>query len=268
MIRHTLSAFLILVLFSNLTHAGLSSYFEDFEAMDVNDPNALSPGPFGDPNNWEYFNIVGGGLYSYGGNAPNIQTGSIPPPRISSVLAEYGGQHLNVFSDYENRDAHPLPLPATTGLPVVVNVLRFQSFDPSDIGSTWNLSFEHAGAVENGTDFSPTGATTTAAFIRVFDFGFNFLGGTELDTTGAPLATGGFTPGLVSQFFDPAWGVTDGFVQFGFTNTASNFEQSGIYYDNVRFARVPEPSAFLFLSVVMLGIGTLAKYRRRLPSRC
>ena len=257
-----LSVFLLSYIVAGQSHAVLTPYFEDFESLDINDLNALSPGPLGDPNNWEFFNSVIG-LYDYTGLAPNIQTGA-GAPRISSVLNEHGGKYLNVFSDYENRDAHPLPPPdpPPAGVPVVVNVWRLQRFGPVDLGTTWNLDFDYAGAVEGGTNFAPEGSTTTAAFIRVFDFGCNFLGGAELDTTGAGLVTtSGFVPGTVSQFIDPAW--TEGFVQFGFTNTASNFEGSGVYYDNVRIAPIPEPSAFLFLAVVFTGLGALSRYRRR-----
>ena len=144
--------FSTLLLFPAFANAGLTMFEENFDALDINSPTVLF-----DSGGWEFFNVGNstnpGTAYEYRGNAPN-------GPQISSLLAEFGGQHLNIFSDYHNVDAHPGP----DGVPVEVNVQRILFFDASDIGTTWSFAFDFAGAIENGVDFSPTGDTQTSAF--------------------------------------------------------------------------------------------------------
>lgn len=179
-------------------------------------------------------------------------------------MAEFGGQHLNVFSDYHNVDAHPGP----NGVPVEVNVQRILFFDETDVGSTWSFEFDFAGAIEQGVDFSPTGDSRTSAFLGVFDVNFNRIVEQRLDTTNAPDAPN-FSSAKLTQFLDPGFGLTEGFIQFGFTNVAANNDNSGIYYDNIRFdlETVPEPSAAVSLLFLAVGIAGRTWWCRRLNAQ-
>lgn len=223
--------------------AQITSYSQDFEGMDVNSPTALSD------DGWLYFAASSLG-YTYAGPAPNTFA------QISNVLAEtapgLGDQHLNIYSDYQNVDAH------SSGNPVTISVYQEQTFTPGELGSTVGFEFDYAGAIEQGFDFSPTGQTTTIAFIRVFDPVYNPLQEVVLDTVSATDFPG-FDSALLSIVLDPIW-INGGVIQFGFGNTAANVDNSGIYYDNINFGVIPTPAA---LPAGLLGLGLFATRRRR-----
>jgi hypothetical protein len=52
-------------------------------------------------------------------------------------------------------------------------------------------------------------------------------------------------------------------LQIGFTNTASNFEPSGNFYDNINVTSVavPEPGSLALLAIVSAGV--VGRRRRR-----
>ena len=194
----------------------LWSYNQDFEGLALPSEGAL----LGD--NWLVFGNVfdsgGNYLYGYGPfDAPNdgaafcaIVTGE--------GGAEQGMQQLAVYSDYNNGD-HGL------GNLIEANVFQEQLIGPGDVTEVWFFSWDaKLGNLEGGS--------TALGFIKTLDpnAGFattNFL---TVDMTNIPNTWGSY---LLYIFIDPS---LDGqILQFGFLNTATNYEGSGVIYDNVRF---------------------------------
>jgi len=219
--------------------AALSAYSQNFESLVATDPAALGA------DGWLIFgNVFGPGgtpyLYGYGvfpapnaGNAfSNIDTGQ--------GGVDQGAQQLVIFSDYNNGD-HAL------GNLIEANVFQERSISAGDVGSTWTFQFD----AKLGNLVAPTSAV---AFIKTLDpnAGFattNFL---TLDTDTIPNTWGTYsidiliTPALVGQL-----------LQFGFNSTATNYNASGVFYDNINF-NIPTPG-----SLALLGLGGLVATRRR-----
>ncbi|MGF1508414.1 MAG: Ig-like domain-containing protein [Myxococcota bacterium] len=203
---------------------------QDFESLDANSATALSD------DGWLVFaNVFDAGgtfLFSFGPNpAPNA-TVSPDDTFISAVVtgegdASQGEQQLSVFNDYNCCDL-------TTGSPqghgngtdrVEVNVFQeINSIPASFIGQTLTFSFDaKRGNIE--------GATTARAFITTLDpnSGFSQTNFVEVDVTSIPDTWARYEISL--DLSDPA--LEGQILQVGFRNTASDFEGSGIFYDNV-----------------------------------
>lgn len=219
----------------------LSSYDENFESLNQADGAALTNA------GWLVFGNVfdgsnGNFLYGYGVfGAPN------GTPGFSSVAAGEGGpdqgnQQLVVYSDYNNGDHG-------NGHLIEANVFQEQTVDAGDVGSTWTFEFDaKAGDIED--------PTTALAFIKTLDpnNGFATTNFITLDTTN--LASTWDTYSL-SIMIDG--GLAGQILQFGFASTATNFNASGNFYDNVSFTAVPVPGAV----VLMLSAMGLLGARRR-----
>lgn len=194
---------------------------------------------------WEYF-ADNAGLGAYGGAAPGAG------PQISALANDgSGNQYINFYANYGNGPVHNNP-PLQEAISLYVNQ-PFTAGD-ADLGETWYFDFSFA----LNQFAAPGGSTQVGAFIRVFDPFFNLLDEQTFDTS---VATAAFqpAPGL-SQTFDPGWDA-GGFVQFGFNNLVGNYEGSGMFYDDIRFANspIPEPS-----TLGLLGLsGALILRRRR-----
>ncbi len=175
---------------------------------------------------WRFTN-TNGPLSPYSGLAPN-------GPQICTLSNDgAGNQFLNMFADYDNQF-----MPTET---LTLHVYQEQSFtaDDAERGETWNFDFDYARAIN---PFGPGGATTTGAFIRVFDDNLDLLREEVFPTTAA---TGpAYSRGSVSLSFDPSW-TTGGTLQFGFTSTVTNYQPSGVYYDNLDFSKVVSPTFVL-----------------------
>jgi len=197
---------------------GLEGYDQDFEALDIMDPDALTN------DGWLIFANVfdpsSNFLYGYGVfGAPNGSGG------FSNVASGFGGppqqaQHLDVFSDYNNTDH---------GVGNLIDALVFQEqpIAPQDSGETWTFGFDYRQNPNNTAS-----GTTTRAFVKVVqtsNMSFVELFNAEFDTTGASLST--WDRGEIDVVIDPSWaGET---IQFGFASVATNFEPSSRLYDNV-----------------------------------
>jgi hypothetical protein len=213
---------------SSVANASIDAFSTDF-----NSATDLTP--------WEFFGDNGGLAGGYGGAAPN-------GPQISALADDGGGnQFMNVYANYANGLVHNNP-PAQENISVYVN----QAFGAADTasGATWQFDFDYAENPPNPV----TGATTTGAFIRVFDVFFNLLDQQMFDTNAS--ATAAFQSASLSQTLDSAW--TNGNIQFGFTNKTGDYQGSGRFYDNVNWdvaaADVPVPATIWLVGAALMGL--------------
>ncbi len=218
----------------------LSSYDENFEGLNQADGAALANAgwlAFGN-----VFDSGGGYLYGYGVfGAPN------GTPGFSSVAAgeggpDQGGQQLVVYSDYNNGDHG-------NGNLVEANVFQEQFVDAGDVGSTWTFQFDAKG----GDLVAPS---SSVAFIKTLDpnAGFATTNFITFDTTDLADTWNTFS---LSIMIDAS--LTGQILQFGFAATATNFNASGNFYDNVSFTAVPVPGAVVLM---LSALGLLGARRR------
>jgi beta-glucanase (GH16 family) len=198
------------------------SYSTDFEAAD---PAGAEIG-----DGWTTFiNVFDGGggfLYGYGTfPAPN-GTGAISSIESGEAGAAQGTQYLNAFSDYNNPDH------ASGNL---INVLIFQerSIQATD-GGTYRLSFDAKAPSSDG--IAPP--STATAFIKTLDPASGFATTTEVTIDMSSVSNSEWVTFSVDLELD-AEALQGQLIQFGFTNTATNYDPSGIYYDNVDFGLAP-----------------------------
>jgi hypothetical protein len=193
----------------------LTPYTQDFENLIQPLPSALAD------DGWLVFGNVfnDDGSYAYG-------YGAFPAPNNGLAFCQIdvgqggpdqGLQQLSVFNDYENQTAHE------SGQLVESNVFQEQVIGPADIGQRWVFQFQHKMG-------NLAGDSTALAFIKTLDPGngyalTNFL---SLDMTSIPADWGG------SYIVIEIDASLDGqILQIGFSNTASYYDPSGVYYDNV-----------------------------------
>ena len=198
--------------------AQLAIYTQDFETLIQADPGALGA------DGWlvfaNVFNSGGGYEYGYGVfPAPN-NPGS---PAFCLIADGQGGgaqgtQQLVTFSDYNNPD-HGI------GYIIETNVFQEQSVGATDVGTTW--IFEYDAKLGD-----LAGASTALGFIKTLDpnAGYATTNFITTDMTSIPTTWGTYQ---VAIFVDAA--LVGQLMQFGFLTTASNYEPSGMFYDNVAF---------------------------------
>jgi uncharacterized repeat protein (TIGR01451 family) len=206
--------------------ADVTPYSQDFEGLALPSPGAL----LGD--DWLVFGNVydAGGVYQYG-------YGPFPAPNdgaaFCAVVAGEGGpaqgnQQLSVYSDYNNT-AH-----GNLDWVIETNVYKEQTIDASAVGKTVFFTFDaKLGNLEGGSE--------AEAFIKTLDpaAGWTTTNHVTVDTTGIPTTWGTYEIELTID-----GGLVGQVLQFGFTTRASNYESSGIIYDNVNFD-VPSSSVTL-----------------------
>jgi hypothetical protein len=229
-------------LFASPASWALSAYSQNFEGLVQSDPAALSNDGWlvfanvFDPTGTTYF-------YGYGPfPAPN------PGGGFSAIANGQGGpaqgaQQLSVYSDYNNTD-HAL------GNRIDSNVFQQQTVTGADVGQTFQFTFD----AKLG---NLAGATTALAFIKTLDpsAGYATTNFVTANMTSIPSAWGTYS---LSLAINPA--LVGQILQFGFENNASNYQGSGVFYDNINFAAVPVPGAvWLFGS----ALGLLGVARRR-----
>ncbi|MCA9244158.1 MAG: PEP-CTERM sorting domain-containing protein [Phycisphaerales bacterium] len=217
--------------------ADLANYSQDFESLNAADTGALA----GD--GWKVFgNVFDGtnGNYLYG-------YGVFPAPNDGAAFSaiatgeggvDQGAQQLSIFSDYNNGDH-------ANGHKIESNVFQEQVVGAADVGATYTFSWD-AKLGNLG------GASTALAFIKTLDpgNGFALTNFITVDMTSIPTTWGSYNSSI---FIDSS--LENQILQFGFLNNATNYEGSGVFYDNINFA--PEPS-----SLVLFGLA-LTVIRRR-----
>lgn len=238
--------------FVPVSNAALVNYSQDFEGMNQTDPGVLGA------DGWLVFgNVFSSGgdyLYDYGPFiAPNACAAGLEPA-FSCVAAGEGGpaqgaQQLVAFSDYKNFD-HAI------GNLIESNLFQEQTIDAADVGKTMLFNFD----AKKG---DIAGSSTALAFIKTVDpsAGYALTNFITIDTTSLPITWGTYS---LSISIDAS--LNGQLLQFGFLNTASDYNPSGVVYDNVNFgAVVPVPAAFWLFGSGLLSLVGLA--RRKKESR-
>ena len=238
--------------------AAVTDYFQDFESLDRTDPNALindgwllfaagingdaqfgnfGAGPFGLPNDINNPNIS---------VISDIASGGAPPA---------GNQGLTFFSDYNS----PLHSDPNDPRDLVLSAFQERTIMAGDIGNRVEFTF-----LADANANPPTGDAITEAFLLTLDPNAGFAATNDLSFDTTNIIDGALVNGSLSlDLTDPA--LVGQILQFGFRNTASDFEGSAVDYDNVRLSvssvAVPEPTSMATLAVV--GIAGMVGRRRR-----
>jgi len=208
----------LLCLLPVVASAQVVSYSQDFESLNQADTSALSN------DGWKVFATVFDTdgttfLYNYGAfPAPNDGAAFCVIDQLQGGV-DQGIQQLSVFSDYENTDH-------ASGRFIETSVFQEFIIGAGNIGQTWEFSFQaKAGNIE--------GLSTAAAFIKTIESvaPFNQTNGIFEDMTAIPTTWGGWTISI--DLTDPA--LIGQFLQIGFTTTATFYQGSGIFYDNLVF---------------------------------
>ena len=212
----TILAVALILLAPTVSWGALVPYAQDFESLDQTNADALAN------DYWLVFGNVftpaGGYLYGYGPfAAPNGGPG-FSAIDVGQGDLEQGLQQLVTYSDYNNGDHG-------NGNLIEANVFQEQVVGAGDVGTTWVFQFDaKRGNIEPDT--------TAAAFFKTLDpsAGYALTNYITVDMTNAPDT---WTSHLLSIFITPA--LEGQILQFGFQNVATNYEGSGIFYDNVTF---------------------------------
>jgi hypothetical protein len=202
-----------------MSRAQLGPYTQDFESLVQADPMALSSdgwvvfGNVFDPTHTMY-------LYGYGPfPAPN------PGGGFSALIGGQGGagqgaQQLSIYSDYNNGDH-------ANGNLIESNVYKEQTIGAGDVGHTVLFRFDAKHGEWSGV------STTAAAFLKTLDpaAGYATTNFVTTDMTGVPQSWGTYSVTLLIHA-----GLVGQLLQFGFMNTATSYNPSVVFYDNIQFS--------------------------------
>ncbi len=200
----------------------LAPYSQDLEGLDQADPSALAN------DGWMVFANVFGPDWSYW-----YGYGPYPAPNggpgfcgidLGQGDPEQGDQQLIVYNDYNNANHGD-----GSNAIIEANVFQEQIIGAADVGKTWRFEFDaKLGNLE--------GASMAAAFFKTLDpnAGYALTNLITVDMTTIPDTWDSYS---TSIFIDAS--LEGQILQFGFMNWASNYEGSGIFYDNINFNRSP-----------------------------
>ncbi len=218
-------------------------YEQDFESLDQMSGTALGEDGLR-VGATVFFGSTRGGrfLYNYF---------SFPAPNGGAAFSaivngeggpEQGDQQLSVYNDYNNQDHGPGG--GTAGAPHTIEALVFRErlLDADDVGKTLTFRFDHKrGNINDPADQTcmapnPPCASTAIAFVKTLDRAANFatIDFMIAEMTDIPATWGTSTLTLVID--EAREGLL---LQIGFQNTATLFQPSAIYYDNLEVSFAP-----------------------------
>jgi hypothetical protein len=216
-------------------------YVQDFESMVLGDPPQSQPTSLAD-DGWQ----VGANVFGPDGTTFLYNYFAFPAPNggaaFSAVAAgeggaEQGAQQLSIYNDYNNADH-------AAGNIIEAVVFQERTIVAADVGTTLSFTFDaKRGNINDPAD--PTCAapnvcnSTAEAFLQLLDAvggSFGVVASDVLDTTNLPATWATFTLSL------PIDASLEGqLLQFGARNRATNYEPSGIFYDNMAVCNGPTP---------------------------
>jgi hypothetical protein len=209
----------IAILIASSPGLALQPYSQNFEGLVQSDPDALAN------DGWLVFGNVFAPdmtyLYGYGPfPAPN-GTGAFCDIVTGQGGPEQGSQQLVVYSDYNNGDQ-------ATDL-IESNVYQEQTIDAGNVGQRWHFEFQaKLGDI--------AGTSTALAFIKTLDpnNGYATTNFITADMTSIPTTWSTYV-----LHIDIDASLEGQLLQIGFANTTTNYQPSGIFYDNVDFYSGP-----------------------------
>lgn len=195
------------------------SYSSDFEGGNA------AGGEIGD--GWSSFAAVfapdGNFAYSYGPFPSPNNTGGFTSYASGEAGEDQGTQYLNVFSDYNNGDHG-------NGLTIEAASFQERTFTATDAG-LYSFTFDAKAPFEGGI----AAPTTAYAYIRVLDPNNGFASTVDIRVDLSEVSNSEWSRFTVEATLDE--NLDGQILQFGFSNSATNYNPSGIFYDNVDFAR-------------------------------
>lgn len=200
------------------SHAQLLPYVQNFESMNMADPNALLA------EGWNaYVNDFDGShnyLWGYGFQAPNGGNAA------SAIVTGQGGagqgaQQLSIYSNYNDNNA-------ATGF-VETNVYKEMTIDGASVGKTVLFRFDAKHGDWTGAAHNPT----AAAFFKVLNpaQGWATTHFITLDMSAIPPTWGTYQLTLPIDATLPGQ-----ILQFGFMNVQTGYDPTAVFYDNITFA--------------------------------
>ncbi len=194
--------------------SGAITYSQDFESLDAMDAAAL-----GDAGFLVFANIFAPDgttfLYNYGAFAAPNGSGAFSNVAVGEGGPDQGAQQLVTFSDYNNTDQNIGNIHDTV-------VFQERTLTAADAGA-YRFTFD----AKLG---DLAGASAGRAFVLTLDpnAGFSITSLVEIDLTATPTTWETYT-----LDFSVGAAQAGQLIQFGFGTRASNFEASGIVYDNM-----------------------------------
>ena len=210
--------------------AAVTPYTQTFEGLNQADPTALGN------DGW----LVYGNVWAPDGTTYIGGYGPFPAPNggpgFCAIANGQGGpaqgdQQLVVYSNYDD----PNHGNGSNNI-VEANVYQEQTIEAGDVGATVAFSFD----AKRG---DLAGISEAYAFIKTIDpnSGFATTNFVTVNMTPIPTTWGTYS---IELFIDA--GLVDQLLQFGFAARASNYEPSGVFYDNVN---QPVPVELMNISV-------------------
>jgi len=259
-VKNCFVAALAAALFSPVSHAALLDYSEDFEGLNAADGGALGGA------GWKVFGAVftGGGDFKFGFGPFAAPNGG---PSFSAIASGEGGpaqgsQYLNAYSDY---NCCGNPDQGHRNGTDVVEAIVFQEFTIDGIvdATTWIFSFDVKNPSIDGCN-APNDGTAQArcvAFIKTLDpsAGFSVTNLIEFDASNASSDEWA----RQSLMIDINEALAGQLLQIGFSSTASNFQNTGVFYDNLTFTVIPVPGAAWLFGSALLWLGWRSRHAAR-----
>ena len=260
--------------YAPLSNAVIAPYNQNFYGLDAADPNVIGVDQWlGFADVWDGEVGTGTFLYNYGAFAAPNGT-----PGFSSISFGEGqgdavtDQYLNIYSDYDNGDHG-------NGFNINTSVFHEHTLDAADVASgTWVFSGDYKAPLLDGIA-DPVSNATARVFIKTLDpnDGYSETNLITFDVTDASNTDWK----SFSKSIDLSNPLLEGqILQFGFNTVATNYEDSGVYYDNLCFnndgscytppvAPTPSPptsSSSGAVSLIVLVLFGLIGFTRRMKA--
>jgi hypothetical protein len=234
--------------------AALQTYSQNFNSLTQSDPAALS-------------NVGWTGAGLVFANPPETFKffyGNFPAPNggpgFSAVALGEGqagpsDQYINVYSDYNccsPGEGHQ------NGTDIVESrVFQEQLIGVQDVGSTWAFQFDVKAPSSLGCGTSAAAVTgflaKCQAFIRTLDPNNNFNTTNLITYNSTNANNSAWSTQVLSLVINPS--LAGQILQFGFDSRSSNYQNTGVYYDNISFSVVPVPAAVWLFGGALAVLG-------------